>query len=352
MFGLLPFVSFDEFKVPAEDCRTSELWEPPECSCCPSPFLFASLPLLPFPLLVVEFLVFKNLPRHPLGLSFSEESKEISWKGKKGKEVHDEVEEVRTERIVAETVTYRWIINNFSELNCKKLYSETFFVDKHPCSNFLTLDELHNPRNSYLRNDTLRVKAVVTVIHHGTYYDHIIEGMMSSATISELVDFRGLCKIEKRFVQLLKEACFNHPTLIENQQKRNRTQKFIEWSFAALGRVLHFLNTKSVNDMDDDACNELQNLWEELNNFGFDDLTWLELHVQFALSMKNHMKVDLQPMAAKGGTQSLFKSLAMCFKSSNTSDEETDFVTKERWLDQLKGKQYFKPLCFIKDLKR
>ncbi|MED6107593.1 hypothetical protein PIB30_015342, partial [Stylosanthes scabra] len=146
-------------------------------------------------------------------------------KGKKGKEVHDEVEEVRTERIVAETVTYRWIINNFSKLNCKKLYSETFFVDKHPwrilmypkgegyktkrLSMYMCVGEsdtlpagyytkptsvsftilhydrwlpwrrsfhkLHDPRNSYLRNDTLHVKAVVSVIHHGTYYDHIIE---------------------------------------------------------------------------------------------------------------------------------------------------------------------------------
>ncbi|MED6107591.1 hypothetical protein PIB30_015340 [Stylosanthes scabra] len=198
------------------------------------------------------------------------------------------------------------------------------------CSSvFLTLDELHDPRDSYLRNDTLRVSGVVSVIHHGTYYDHIIKDMMSAATISELVDFRGLCKTENRFVQLLEEACSNHPTLIENQQKRNRTQKFIEWSFTALGRVLHFLNTKSMKDMNDDACKELQNLWEELNAFGFDDLTWLELHVQFALSMKNHMKVDLQvaktelPMVAKGVTERVFKSLAMCFKSSA-------FVTKGR----------------------
>ncbi|MED6224429.1 hypothetical protein PIB30_083921 [Stylosanthes scabra] len=58
-------------------------------------------------------------------------AKGVVGKGKKGKEVHDK-EEIRTERIVAETVRYRWIINNFSELNCKKLYSETFFVDKHP----------------------------------------------------------------------------------------------------------------------------------------------------------------------------------------------------------------------------
>ncbi|MED6108800.1 hypothetical protein PIB30_027490, partial [Stylosanthes scabra] len=211
------------------------------------------------------------------------------------------------------------------------------------CSSvFLTLDELYDPCYSYLRNDTLHVSGEVSVIHHGTYYDHIIKDMMSSETISELVDFRSLCKIEKRFVQLLEEACSNHPTLIESQQKRNKTQKFIEWSFTALGRVLHFLNTKSAKDMNDDACNELHNLWEELNTFGFDDLTWLELHVQFALSMKNHMKVDLEvaktelPMVAKGVTERVFKSLAMCFKSSKTSHEETDLVTKERWLDQFR----------------
>ncbi|MED6208757.1 hypothetical protein PIB30_048314 [Stylosanthes scabra] len=199
------------------------------------------------------------------------------------------------------------------------------------CSSvFLTLDKLYDPRYSYLRNDTLHVSGEVSVIHHGAYYDHIIKDMMSSETISELVDFRSLCKIEKRFVQLLEEACSNHPTLIESQQKRNRTQKFIEWSFTALGRVLHFLNTKNVKDMNDDACNELQNLWEELNTFGFDDLSWLELHVQFALSMKNHMKVDLEvakpelPRVAKGVTERVFKSLAMCFKSSNTSHEKTD----------------------------
>ncbi|MED6131720.1 hypothetical protein PIB30_012423 [Stylosanthes scabra] len=162
---------------------------------------------------------------------------------------------------------------------------------------------------------------------------------MSSTTIGELVDFRGLCKIEKRFVQLLEEACSNHPTLIESQKKRNRTQKFIEWSFTALGRVMHFVNTKSAEDMNHDACNELENLWEELSAFGFDDLTWLERHVQSALSMKNHhlevddLQVDKMELA-KGGTESLFKSLAMCFKSFHTSHTSLDPVLK------LKGTEY------------
>lgn len=67
MFGLLPFVSFDEFKVPTSDCKTSELWEALDCICRPRPpvFLCSSLPLLPFP--SEEFLVFKNRPPHPLG---------------------------------------------------------------------------------------------------------------------------------------------------------------------------------------------------------------------------------------------------------------------------------------------
>ncbi|KAG5126541.1 hypothetical protein JHK82_027376 [Glycine max] len=35
--------------------------------------------------------------------------------------------------------------------------------------------------------------------------------------------------------------------------------------FRALGRVLHFLKTKRVKDMDyEDGCNHLQNLWDEL----------------------------------------------------------------------------------------
>lgn len=37
--------------------------------------------------------------------------------------------------------------------------------------------------------------------------------------------------------------------------------------------------------MDDDVCNHLQTLWEKLKIFGF-NLTWLEPHVQSALSIK------------------------------------------------------------------
>jgi hypothetical protein len=41
--------------------------------------------------------------------------------------------------------------------------------------------------------------------------------------------------------------------------------------------------------MNDLACKDLQNLWEELEAFSF-DLTWLEPHVQSALGMRSYME--------------------------------------------------------------
>ncbi|XP_061363941.1 MATH domain and coiled-coil domain-containing protein At3g58370-like [Gastrolobium bilobum] len=117
--------------------------------------------------------------------------------------------------------------------------------------------------------------------------DNPLHKEMYSASCCELIDFRGLAKIEKGFVPLLDEVCSRHPSLVECLQKR--TRKFIEWAFTALGRVLHFLKTKKVKDMNDDACKHLQILWEELETCRF-DLTWLEPHVQSALGTKSYME--------------------------------------------------------------
>ncbi|WJX84968.1 hypothetical protein P8452_67486 [Trifolium repens] len=105
--------------------------------------------------------------------------------------------------------------------------------------------------------------------------------------LGQLMDFKGLAQIEKDLVPLLEEVCSWHPSLIECQKKRSR--KFREWAFTALGRVLHFLKTTKVKDMNDLACMDLQNFWEELEPFNF-DLTWLEPHVQSALGMKSYME--------------------------------------------------------------
>ena len=45
---------------------------------------------------------------------------------------------------------------------------------------------------------------------------------------------------------------------------------------------------------------KVQNLWEELETFKFDDLTWLEPHVQSALGMKSYMERAAHVKKLKG----------------------------------------------------
>lgn len=69
MLEPLPFISFDEFRVPLSDCRTSELCEPEGWDSCPSPTFFAFIPLFT----MSEIFVFKKRPPHPLG-------RRIAWR--------------------------------------------------------------------------------------------------------------------------------------------------------------------------------------------------------------------------------------------------------------------------------
>ncbi|KAK9912386.1 hypothetical protein M0R45_036253 [Rubus argutus] len=115
-----------------------------------------------------------------------------------------------------------------------------------------------------------------------------------SSPVGELVDFRGLGKIDKAFVPLLEEVCSWHPSLISCQRRRSRM--FSEWAFTALGRLLHFLNTTKVKDMMEDSCvhdpcEHLQVLWDEAETFRF-DLSWLEPFVQLALGMKKFGEME------------------------------------------------------------
>jgi hypothetical protein len=66
-----------------------------------------------------------------------------------------------------------------------------------------------------------------------------------------------------------------------------------ELLYSAFGRVICFLKTRKVKDMNEQACKELQLLWNELKKFKF-DLTWLEPQVQSALKLKNLAEKFLQ----------------------------------------------------------
>ncbi|XP_004306450.1 PREDICTED: MATH domain and coiled-coil domain-containing protein At3g58370-like [Fragaria vesca subsp. vesca] len=141
---------------------------------------------------------------------------------------------------------------------------------------FMPLSEIHDLTESYLVNDICIVEAKVSV-RKGDIK------ILDNET-GELMDFRGLGKIELAFLPLLEEVCLLHPSLIKSQQKRSRT--FVECAFTTLGRLLHFLKTTKVKDLNQDGYERLQLLWEELETFKF-DLAWLQPHVQSVFGMKN-----------------------------------------------------------------
>ncbi|WJX79646.1 hypothetical protein P8452_62750 [Trifolium repens] len=67
------------------------------------------------------------------------------------------------------------------------------------------------------------------------------------------------------------------------------TENDAELVSAALGRVIYFLKTRKVKDMNEQACKDLQVLWDQLEKFQF-DLTWLEPHVKYALGVKSYLE--------------------------------------------------------------
>ncbi|XP_061351810.1 MATH domain and coiled-coil domain-containing protein At3g58370-like [Gastrolobium bilobum] len=164
---------------------------------------------------------------------------------------------------------------------------------------FIPLAELHDCCRGFIENDTCVIEAEIfaSKSEHENQLDQAVRKIdvsadsaqvdqakgMYSASFGELMDFRGLGKIEKAFVPLLDEVCSRHPSLIECQH--NKSRRFTEWAFTALGRVLFFLKTKKVIDMKDDAREHLQILWNELETFGF-DLEWLKPHVESALARR------------------------------------------------------------------
>ncbi|PQQ12490.1 MATH domain and coiled-coil domain-containing protein [Prunus yedoensis var. nudiflora] len=140
---------------------------------------------------------------------------------------------------------------------------------------FILLSELCDHDKGYLVNDFCVVEVKVSV-RNGIK-------ILEDQETGELIDFRGLGRVEKTFVPFLEEVCSSYPSLLECHKKRSRT--FIQCAFTALGRLLRFLKTTKAKDMTRDACKRLQLLWEELETFKF-DLVWLEPHVQSVLVMK------------------------------------------------------------------
>ncbi|KAI9080479.1 hypothetical protein K1719_035937 [Acacia pycnantha] len=174
---------------------------------------------------------------------------------------------------------------------------------------FMELAELQNPHDSYILNDKCIVGVELSEVNsEGTQVVGQIEDD------DDAVEFKDLGKIEKPFLPLLEEVCSWHPSLLDC--KKNRSRRFTEWAFTALGRVLQFLRNKKLKDMNEEACEELQQLWEELQ-MGRLDLSWLEPLVKSALSMKGYLEKAMK-------VKKLRQDLVLLEKEMNKMKENLD----------------------------
>ncbi|KAK4261747.1 hypothetical protein QN277_004703 [Acacia crassicarpa] len=160
---------------------------------------------------------------------------------------------------------------------------------------FMPLSEFEDANSGYVLNDKCIVEVElfsvtfegIQPISHPTYPYLFKQPSGVHSKDDDVIDFKDMGKIEKALASMLEDVCSRHPSLMDNNKKRSR--KFTEWAFTSLGRVLHFLLNKKWKDMNDEACERLEALWEELEMSRL-DLSWLEPHVKSALNMKGYME--------------------------------------------------------------
>lgn len=166
-------------------------------------------------------------------------------------------------------------------------------------SKFMTLNELEDPYLGYVWND----KCVVEV----EFFSVKLEGMeptsrpiypsiskQSNVIHSEdddVVNYKDLGQIDRALVPMIEDVCSRHPSLFDCNKKRSC--KFSEWAFTCLGQVLHFLKKNKWKDMNEEACEQLQALWEELEMSRM-ELSWLEPRVKAALNMKGYVEKEMR----------------------------------------------------------
>ncbi|KAK9942318.1 hypothetical protein M0R45_007990 [Rubus argutus] len=96
---------------------------------------------------------------------------------------------------------------------------------------------------------------------------------------ADLIDFRGLAMLPKRYVSLLEKACICHPDLAICSKKSLRWREF---AYKTLGELLFFLTSTKRREMTRKAYEQLEVLWEDAKCLGF-DLSWLAPIMESAL---------------------------------------------------------------------
>lgn len=183
---------------------------------------------------------------------------------------------------------------------------------------FMTLTELHDSEQGHVVNDACIIGAEVFV---------------SNPTHEEPVNIGG--------------SLSTVSNLVCNETSEQVDAKLVS---AALGNVIYFLQTRKVKDMNEQACEELQVLWDELQKFKF-DITWLEPQVQYALGNRSYVEKALEVEKLKGNVADLEleteRIKAKLAAAEGNLEIERDLLKaqgiKERDLDSELGSWSWKP---------
>ncbi|OIW21507.1 hypothetical protein TanjilG_05177 [Lupinus angustifolius] len=187
-------------------------------------------------------------------------------------------------------------LNDFLDSQQGYLVNDTCIIEAYICVSHVALNtniQNENLKNIVATNGSTSGKQEIessdeSERHSSTTCESSQRGnnvQGSDFTLRDILDFEKLREEEKTYVPLLVKVCTLHPSLIRSQNKKPDLSKV--WAFISLGKVLLFLNTTKARDMNEDACNQLRILWDDLNKLssGF-DLTWLEPHIHNALGVK------------------------------------------------------------------
>ncbi|XP_028775546.1 MATH domain and coiled-coil domain-containing protein At3g58370-like [Neltuma alba] len=207
-------------------------------------------------------------------------------------------------------------------------------------ASFMPLRVLQDPSSGFISKDNCIVEVEFYVVKpdrieppsHLTYPSLSKESKQVPAKEpkavedDDVVDFKDLGRIEKPFVPLLEEVLSWHPSLMDC--KNNRSRRFTEWAFNGLGRVLQFLKEKKWKDMNDENCEQLQNLWEELEISRL-DLSWLEPLVKSALKMKGYEEKAEKVKKLKENLEALETEMKELKEKLGDSDQNVEMIRKD-----------------------
>ncbi|KAJ7954282.1 Disease resistance protein [Quillaja saponaria] len=106
----------------------------------------------------------------------------------------------------------------------------------------------------------------------------------------EMVDFHGLCQVDKSFLTLLEEACERNHQLIDCQMRHPLI--FRQCAYASLGQILFLLKHIKIQDMVHHK-DELELCWEVTKVMKF-DVEWLRPIIEGALSSTTFLQKAIE----------------------------------------------------------